>query len=313
MDGFRILTIDGGGIRGVVPAIVLERLCAEPELASWLDHVDLFAGTSTGGILALGLAAGLSVSTIRDLYEQRSASVFHDTLFDDIRDLGKIIGADYSIANLQRELERVFGDRTLGSLSRRVLITAFDLDNEAPGFRTWKPKLFHNFPGSDSDAEQLARSVAAYTSAAPTYFESVDGYIDGGVYATNPSMCALAQTQDPRVPASERTLLGDVRLLSLGTGRSLVYIEGDRHDWGYLQWVRPLISLMLDGTNGIADYQCARILGDRYFRLAPTFPPGREIAMDDVNEIPYLVDFALSLDLGELVGWLRDTWVDLTP
>ncbi|TMK55121.1 MAG: hypothetical protein E6G60_20440 [Actinobacteria bacterium] len=82
MDGFRILTIDGGGIRGVVPAIVLERLCAEPELASWLDHVDLFAGTSTGGILALGLAAGLSVSTIRDLYEQRSASVFHDTLFD---------------------------------------------------------------------------------------------------------------------------------------------------------------------------------------------------------------------------------------
>ncbi|TMK55120.1 MAG: hypothetical protein E6G60_20435 [Actinobacteria bacterium] len=77
--------------------------------------------------------------------------------------------------------------------------------------------------------------------------------------------------------------------------------------------MRPLISLMLDGTNGIADYQCARVLGDRYFRLAPTFPPGREIAMDDVNEIPYLVDFALSLDLGELVGWLRDTWVDLTP
>ena len=82
MDGYRILTIDGGGIRGVVPAIVLERLCAEPELASWLDHVDLFAGTSTGGILALALAAGLSVSTIRDLYEQRSASVFHDTLFE---------------------------------------------------------------------------------------------------------------------------------------------------------------------------------------------------------------------------------------
>ena len=121
------------------------------------------------------------------------------------------------------------------------------------------------------------------------------------------------QRATPVHPASERTLLGDVRLLSLGTGCSLVYIEGDRHDWGYLQWVRPLISLMLDGTNGIADYQCARILGDRYFRLAPTFPPGREIAMDDVNEIPYLVDFALSLDLGELVSWLRGTWVDLTP
>ena len=106
MDGYRILTIDGGGIRGVVPAIVLERLCAEPELASWLDHVDLFAGTSTGGILALALAAGLSVSTIRDLYEQRSASVFHDTLFDDIRDLGKIIGKQGRIANALRTVAK---------------------------------------------------------------------------------------------------------------------------------------------------------------------------------------------------------------
>ena len=182
------------------------------------------------------------------------------------------------------------------------------MDNKAPGFRTWKPKLFHNFPGSDSDAEQLARSVAAYTSAAPTYFESVDGYVDGGVYATNPSVCALAQTQDVRIPVDERADLEDLRLLSLGTGRSLRYIEGKTHDWGYVQWIRPLLDIMLDGVNGIAHYQCSQLLGTRCHRVAPTFPPGRPIGMDAVGDIPYLVDFASHLDLSETAGWLRTNW-----
>jgi hypothetical protein len=128
------------------------------------------------------------------------------------------------------------------------------------------------------------------------------------VFATKTSMCALAQTQDPRIPIEERADLGTVRVLSLGTGRSLVHVEGDSLDWGYLQWVRPLIGLMLDGTNGIADYQCAQILRERYHRLAPTFPPDREIGMDAVGDIPYLVEFAERLDLAPTIDFLRGTW-----
>jgi hypothetical protein len=304
----RILSIDGGGVRGIVPTVMLQRLSAEPRLSGWLDRVDLFAGTSTGGLIALALAAGLDLTVIRALYEERAARVFRDSWWDDVRDLGKILGADYEVANLERELDEVFGTTRLEELPRRALVTAFDLDNEHPTTRTWKPKVFHNFPGADSDGAVPVAKVGAYTSAAPTYFASADGYVDGGVFATNPSMCALAQTQDERIPPDERAELREIRLLSLGTGRSLEYIDGDDHDWGYLQWVRPLISIMLDGVNGIADYQCAQILGSRYFRLAPTFPAGTTISMDDVDRIPDLVAFAESVVLDGLVEWIADGW-----
>jgi patatin-like phospholipase/acyl hydrolase len=304
----RILAVDGGGVRGVIPAIVLQRLSAEPGLEGWLDRVDFLAGTSTGGLIALSLAAGVDVADLRDLYEKRAAHVFADSIFDDVKDLGKLLGADYRVANLEREVHKVLGDRTLAQLDKRVLVAAFDLDHEAPVERTWKPKLFHNFPGEDSDGDALAYRVGTASAAAPTYFATFDGYIDGGVYATNPSMCALAQTQDTRIPATERADLQEVRLLSLGTGQSLQHIEGKSHDWGYVQWVRPLIDLMLDGVKGIAHYQCAQLLGSRYHRLAPNFPPERHIGMDAVGDIPYLTDFASQLDLSTTVQWLRANW-----
>lgn len=304
----RILTVDGGGVRGVIPAIVLQRLCAEPGLEGWLDRVDFFAGTSTGGLIALSLAAGIDVADLRGLYEERAAHVFADTLLDNVKDVGKLLGADYRVTNLEREVHRVLGDRTLAQLDKRVLIPAFDLDNQAPIERSWKPKLFHNFPGEDSDGDALAYRVGTATAAAPTYFATFDGYVDGGVFATNPSMCAVTQTQDARIPADERANLQELRLLSLGTGRSLRHIEGKTHDWGYVQWVRPLLDLMLDGVNGIAHYQCSQLLGNRYHRLAPTFPPGRQIGMDAVGAIPYLADFASGLDLSSTADWLRANW-----
>ncbi len=312
MAKYRVLSLDGGGIRGIVTTIVLQRLKAEPGLGDWLDRVDLFAGTSTGGLLALGLAHGVPLEQIREIYEVNGKRVFDDSWLDDLTDLGKTIGADYDTTNLECELLRIFGDTTLGDLAQRqryVLVTTFDLDNEAadPARRTWKPKLFHNLPGTSNDLGALARKVGVYTSAAPTYFPSVDGYIDGGVYASNPAMCALAQTQDPRDDV--RPPLSDVVLLSLGTGTSLVYVEGQNLDWGYAQWVKPLISLMLDGVAGIADYQCAQMLAPRYHRLAPIFPPGVTVDMDDVSRVPYMVDFAATVDISATAEWLRSQWM----
>ena len=226
MGSTRIFSFDGGGVRGVIPTILLQRLTREPGLEDLLARVEFVAGTSTGGLIALMLAADLDLQAIRELYEQRAEHVFADSLLDDIRDLGKIIGADYDVANLEREAHAVFGERTLGELSKRVLVTAFDLDNEDPEARTWKPKIFHNFEGPDSDGAQLAYKVGTYTSAAPTYFDTADGYIDGGVFAPNPAMCALAQSQDSRNLPADHAELSDVRLFSFGTGRSLTYLEG---------------------------------------------------------------------------------------
>ena len=305
----RILAIDGGGIRGIIPAILLERLAADPHHSGWLDRVDLLAGTSTGGLISLALAAGLSPAVIREVYETKGRAIFDDSWLDDLTDLGRLRGADYDLKNLRRELQRIFGKKTLADLRKRVLIPAFDLDNEHPdeSLRSWKPKLFHNFPGKDSDGDRLVYKVALYTSAAPTYFPSEDGYVDGGLYATNPSMCALAQALDCRRRHPAR--LEDIVLLSLGTGTSLVHIHGRSLDWGYIQWVKPILSIMLDGVAGIADYQCAQLLGPRYLRLAPHFPPGKRVRMDDVKQIPYMKEFANGIDLAETVSWLRSMWM----
>lgn len=308
MATYRILSLDGGGIRGIITVILMQRLNSDPQLAGWLDSVDLIAGTSTGGLLALGLANGLDLQRIRDLYENRGQAIFDDSWLDNLVDLGTIIGAQYGIRNLTRELRRILGQTTLGQLQKRVLIAAFDLDNEAsdPARRTWKPKLFHNFPGPDSDSSLPAYKVGLYTAAAPTYFPSADGYIDGGVYASNPSMCALAQSQDSRFAGQPS--ISDVVLLSLGTGTPLTYIQGRSLDWGYAQWAKPLVNLMLDGTAGIADYQCRQILGQRYCRLAPVFPPGVSIPMDAVKRVPDMVQFASAVDLSATVQWLKDHW-----
>ena len=310
MSKFRILSLDGGGIRGVVTAILLQRLSADKHLDGWLDSVDLIAGTSTGGLLALGLAHGVDLQTIRNLYEVKGGEVFDDSWVDNLFDLGQISGAQYDNVNLERELKNLLGQTTLAQLKKKVLITAFDLDNRSPNAarRTWKPKLFHNFPGPDSDGAQLAYKVGLYTSAAPTYFPSVDGYIDGGVFANNPSMCALTQTQDSRI--RNRPALDEIVLLSVGTGTSLVFIPDQQLDWGLAQWAKPLISLILDGVSGIADYECQKILGEKYCRIAPVFPPGVTMPLDAVDRVPDMVEFANEVNLAPTIKWLRQHWLD---
>jgi patatin-like phospholipase/acyl hydrolase len=308
MAKYRIIAFDGGGIRGLITAILLERL--EAEVPGWLDQANLLAGASTGGLIALGLAKGLRPHDLRGLYERKGDDIFDDSWLDDLRDLGRIAGAEYDNTNLAREVCRILGTTRLKDLQKRILIPAFDLDNEDPdpNQRSWKPKFFHNFPGVDSDGELPAVKVALYTTAAPTYFPTVDGYIDGGIVANNPSMAALAQTQDRRV-FSRPPRLDEVALLSLSTGRALFRVEGSRLDWGFAQWARPLVSIMIEGSMGIADYQCRQLLNDNYFRLNPLNPINQAIQIDDVRKLPDLVAFASTVDLDETVAWINRRWL----
>jgi uncharacterized protein len=305
---YNVLSLDGGGIRGIISVVLLERLAQEPGLSGYLDRVQFVAGTSTGGLIALGLAAGMSFAELRGLYVEDGPRIFADTALDDIKDLGKLIGADYATAPREAALKRIFGQKTLGELRKRVLITAFDLDNLEPDprARRWKPKLFHNFPGDDADSSALAYKVGLYTSAAPTYFPTVDGFVDGGVFAPNPSLCALTQTQDMRI--KEPIPFGEVRLLSIGTGESLLRVEGDQ-DWGLAQWAKPLVDLLLEGVSGIAHYQCLQLLRDRYHRLGPVFPPEVSFALDDVRRIPQMIEFARTVDVTQAAAFIRANFV----
>lgn len=308
-----ILSIDGGGLRGIMAARWLDHLYtvliekgqgegfawegeapAEPSADSQQLIADssLLAGTSTGGIIALGLAAGLVPNALVELYATNARAIFKDSRLDNIRDLGGLIGAQYTEKHLRRVLDHAFGGTTLQQLRTRVLIPAFDLDRTIDGRRSWGAKFFHNFPGADSDGDCRVADVALYTSAAPTYFPAVDGYVDGGVVCNNPSVAALAQAIDPRFGGQQ---LENVWMLSLGTGNSPQYIKGGRLDWGYAHWARPLVNMMIDGAMDIADYQCRQILGDRYCRVQLDL--ARPVAMDNPDEVKYLLKVADHADL----------------
>jgi len=302
MSPYRILSLDGGGIKGLFTATVLDRILhAYPAL---IENVDLIAGASTGGIIALGLADGKTPAEIVALYRDRADKIFDDSFWDDLIDLGKAIGADYSNKGLKRELTKQFGDRKLGQLKKRVLVPTFDLDAaEAPGRpRAWKPKFFHNYPGRDSDRAERVVDVALRTSAAPTYFPAHQGYVDGAVVANNPSMAAVAQALDTRAAGKP---LDELVLLSVGAGSEPKFIQDRKVDWGWGQWARPLVSMMISGVMGVADFQSRQLLGDRYFRLDHLFDRG--VAVDDKREatLNFLVETAEQVDLRPVERWLE--------
>ncbi|MBP7694290.1 MAG: patatin-like phospholipase family protein [Anaerolineales bacterium] len=316
---FRILSLDGGGIRGTLTAVLLKRL--EQIQPGFLSKIDLFAGTSTGGILALGLAAGLTPDDCKALYVEHGQEIFANPVPDWL-DGGGVVGARYPNDNLVRVLTQQFGDRTLGDLQKNVLISSFDLDNFNEGvdgpekFRTWKAKFFHNFVHEErgSDAAEAVVDVAMRTSAAPTYFPVYDGYVDGGVVANNPSLCALAQALDSgRLRKSEAEAtnvdLGNVVLISLGTGRNQQYITRQQGtNLGLVQWAHHLVSILIDGTADVADYQCRQILGPRYCRINPTLR--EDISLDSYRKTDRLIEYATDADISHAVEWLRTYFAD---
>lgn len=290
---YKVLSIDGGGIRGIIPARILERLeVHHPDL---VQGFDLFAGTSTGAVLAAGFAHGFQPRFLRQMYEGFGETVFEDSFWDDLIDLKYLRGADYSLQNIKRILEEVIGDTRLGDLNKKILIATFDLKDESQSPPSWKPKFFHNYPAEDLDEKERLVDVVIRSAAAPVYFPMYQGYIDGGVAAINPSTCALAQ-------AFHEGFL-DIRMLSLGTGRNPRCVDQLDADWGIYQWGLNLVDMIMDGGSEVADYQCRQILKDQYFRIQPqlTVP----IGMDDWQSIDELIAIADSIDLDPLLNWVE--------
>lgn len=296
---YLILSLDGGGIRGVLTAKLLKRLEAA---CPFLHQVELFAGTSTGGILALALALGLSPTELCELYRREGPGIFgHRDVFDAVAgSADELFRANYdNEQGLRRALEPHFKATRLGELGKRVLIPTFDLSGALPGSKqeAWKAKFLHNYDSPGNDGDVLALDAALRTSAAPTFFPSYQGFIDGGVVANNPSMCAVAKAVKAGVP------FADIVVLSLGTGRSADRIPEERNDWGLTQWAGRIVPLLMEGGVGIADYQCAELLGERYMRL--DVPLEEPIALDAVERVSDMITMAETASLEGVVRWLR--------
>lgn len=310
MAKFRILSLDGGGIRGIVTAIILDRL--QQSFPNLLNNVHLMSGTSTGGLLALGLRAGKTPAELRDLYIHRSRKIFEYDLLEQIVDVGGLIAAKYETKNRAKVFKQTLGANTLmKDLNGRVLIPAFDLkDTEGQNpSKVWAAALFHNFPPSNTEQNDLpAWKVAMYTTAAPTFFPSYNGYIDGGVFANNPCMCALAQTQDGSI--TPKPQLTSIRLLSLGTGINRHAINGKNLDWGLKQWAPYLMDMLTESSMDVARYHCEQLLGNRFHRYAPYLPNNKEIGLDDVDSLGWLQNWAENiLQISELEQWVQTQWL----
>lgn len=287
---YNIISFDGGGVRGVYSARLLQRL--NERFPKLLASVALYAGTSTGGIIALGLAAGLPIAELVGLYQHHAQSIFRRRLF------GGLWGAKYSPRYLHSILMEVHGEQTLRQLNTPVVIPTYDLDacarSERP--RAGKPKFFE----SVDDGKARVVDVAMATSAAPTFFPAYRGYIDGGVVANNPAACAATQARLWGIPTTR------IRVLSIGTGLSPTYIEGSENDWGIVQWAPKVPGLLVDGPAGVTHTLCAELLGQKYHRLDGTLH--RPISLDDASAVEPLISMADQVDIEPTVRWLQETW-----
>ncbi len=139
----------------------------------------------------------------------------------------------------------------------------------------------------------------------------MDGYIDGAVYANNPSMCALAQMFDYRYEPIPKPAAAEISMFSIGAGRNARYIEGDAHRWGAIKWgLEHYIEMTTEATVGVADYQCRQLLGDEnYHRREVEFEAGVTFQLDDVGRVDEIEKIARDVNLTDDIKWLKHHWV----
>jgi patatin-like phospholipase/acyl hydrolase len=300
MSTFRILSIDGGGIRSLYTAVLLNRIAEQ--VPSIFEQTQFFAGSSTGSILSMGLAFGLPAAELVEIMRAYGQVVLHKSLAQNI---GQVISAKFNIMDLHKLMTPYFGAAVLLDLAKRhsknVLTPAFDLDGKIDDVRTWKPKIFHNFTGPQADDGEMVVDVVTRSCAMPIEFASYQGYIDGSIVAANPSMLALTQAIDRE---TGRQNLPNIRLLSISSGYFPRFIGGTEHDWGLGRWSFVLSPLMIDSQMGISNYQCQQLLGPlRYQRLAPLLP--KPVGTTDADQMPELMEFAKEVDIEPTVEWIQ--------
>ncbi|MET9815351.1 CBASS cGAMP-activated phospholipase [Streptomyces sp. NPDC006355] len=273
-ERFQILALDGGGFRGMFSAAVLTRL--EEDLGTRIvDHFDLIAGTSTGGIIALGLGLGLSPREILTFYTEHGPRIFRDR--SRMRGVRHLQRAKYGSEPLKAALTEVFGDRTFGESTKRLVITSYNVAaDDVYLFRT--PHL----PTLKRDWREKAVNVALATSAAPTYLPGMplDGarLIDGGVWANNPTMVALTEAVGPLVVPLEA-----IRVFSLGTTIDVRSRHRRLDRGGMLPWARDAVEVLMRAQSESAAKQVEHFIGKaNVLRLNPTVPTGA-VALDKVD------------------------------
>lgn len=304
----RVLSIDGGGIRGLIPALILAELeSATHQPISKL--FDLVVGTSTGGLLALGVSMPEhgnqpkhTASDLVNIYLNHGRTIFKRSFWKGVSSVAGLTDEIYSAEGLESVLEQYFGNTTMAQALTRCMVTTYNIQARTPLFiKSWQPK----------HSEIAMTEAGRATSAAPTYFEpaqiTIQGVshplVDGGVFINSPAVSAYAEA---KLLFPNET----IQVLSLGTGELTRPIPlREAKDWGKAEWLAPLLSCIFDGVADASDYQMTQLLGPQYRRMQIKL----ENASDDMDnasqsnlnslrdEAQRLMD---STDMNALVKWL---------
>ncbi len=264
----QVLALDGGGAKALFTINVLARLEADLQVRV-ADSFDLIAGTSAGGIIALGLGAGLAPSEIADRYQSLTATVFPASRRSRGSLLRRLSRPQYDANVLSLALRDVLGDRLLGESQKPLLIPSWDT-------RTGEVHLFKtpHHPRLTRDWKIPMADVARATSAAPTFFAPAlvdeQHLIDGGIWANNPSVVGIAQAVS-MLGAS----LDDIRVLNIGTTDTLGGLPNAVHSGGLKSWLPHVFPLLMragsKGGQGVAEHLVGTA---KYTRFDVTVPDG---------------------------------------
>lgn len=341
MATYFVVACDGGGVRGYITASVLQQLTNDLD-QYFLDQAFLTAGTSTGSFIALALAKGISINTIQQTYRQSSAqqvftpnpnigggslaaararaalekaragSSIGTSWWEKIlQEFEYLINAQYTNTGVKAVAQNLLGaSTTLDDLSGRVLVNTLQLDNGLSP-PTWTPITLSNLSDSAS-ASMYAYEAALCSGAAPIYFPPYSptslslGYCaDGGLFANNPSMSAIAALADP---SGSDIPLNDIYLLSVGTGvtpdamsSTIINDWGGPLSMGPLEWLWPepqsdgnataprfaMLSAMMDSASAAITLNAQALLGSNCCRV--DVPLSSPVALDDTSTAAYQV------------------------
>jgi len=282
VKSIKILAVDGGGIRGIIPAVILDEI--QKRLGADLARsFDLISGTSTGGIIALGIGTGAknaqpySPAELVNLYVENGPAIFKKSLLTPLREL---VGPKYSPDALQAALVQFFGNTEFRAALTPLLVSSYDLQSQLPFF--FKSHRIAQNPQYNWPVVSIARA----TSAAPTFFPPLHlaremrnyALVDGGVYVNNPSMAAYAEA---------RTLYGsstEFMIVSVGTGnrQDRIAYRSAKH-WGLLGWAKQIVPVFMDSVSEAVDYELRAMPGCSYHRLELEDLGPASNDMDDVT------------------------------
>lgn len=257
-----VLSLDGGGVRSIMEILILKRLSVK---------FDVFAGTSAGSIIALALAYGMDINIVNDMYIKIVNHTFKKSLIREITSGDGLLYPLYSNKGLIEVLTETFGDKTLGDLKYKVIVPSIKLTDKGP-----IPEIFHNL--TDVYMNEKIVDVALRSTAASTYFQPYQGYIDSGICANNPAVIAISL-----VPVK--------RMLSISTGYFPEKVSEIK-----------LADLFINSSISLTDTISKSLLGDKYHRINPILPS--DIKLDDVDKIKILEEIGLNYDLTSVIDWL---------